>query len=83
MRVTGCTMKILSNFYIEEKEKKAAEEKLERLCGRQTKGQFSSFLRVMVKQFLATPDEKVNPLLIEAIEAEYVYSQTLNKRSKM
>ncbi len=76
-------MKILTNFYIEETDKKAAEEKVERLCGRQSKGQFSALLRVMIKQFIMTPDEKVNPLLLEAIEAEYVYSQTLNKRSKM
>lgn len=76
-------MKILTNFYIEEDDKKAAVEKLERLCGRQEKGQFASLMRVMIKQFINTPDEKTNPLLLEAIKAEYVYSQTLNKRSKM
>ena len=76
-------MKILTNFYIEENDKKSAEEKLNRLCGAKTKGQFSAFLRIMVKQFLATPDEKVNPLLLQAIEAEYSYSQSLNKRSKL
>lgn len=76
-------MKRLTNFYIEEQDKANAEEKLRRLCGEQTKGQFSAMLRVMVKQFIETPDEKVNPLLIKAIDAEYVYSQTLNKRSRM
>ena len=76
-------MKRLTNFYIEESDKKSAEDKLRRLCGETTKGQFSSFLRVIVKQFIETPDEKVNPLLIKAIEAEYVYSQSLNKRSRM
>ena len=76
-------MKRLTNFYIEEQDKAKAEEKLRRLCGEQTKGQFSAMLRVMVKQFIETPDEKVNPLLIKAIDAEYVYSQTLNKRSRM
>lgn len=76
-------MKRLTNFYIEEEDKAKAEAKLERLCGKQTKGQFSAFLRIAVKQFINTPDETVNPLLIKAIEAEYIYSQTLNKRSKM
>lgn len=76
-------MKRLTNFYIEEQDKAKAEEKLRRLCGEQTKGQFSALLRVMVKQFIMTPDENVNLLLIKAIDAEYVYSQTLNKRSRM
>ena len=76
-------MKILKNFYIEENDLKQTEEKLNRLCGQKTKGQFSALLRILVKQFLATPDEKVNPLLLQAIDAEYIYSQTLNKRRKM
>lgn len=76
-------MKILTNFYIDEEDKQAVTDKLNRLCGVQNKGQFSALLRVMIKQFLATPDDKVNPLLLEAIEAEYVYSQSLNKRSKL
>ena len=76
-------MKILKNFYIEESELRQAEEKLNRLCGQKTKGQFSALLRVLIKQFTSTPDDKVNPLLIQAIDSEYVYSQTLNKRSKM
>ena len=76
-------MKILTNFYIEENDKIVATEKIERLCGKQSKGQFASLMRVMVKQFIATPDDKINPLLLEAIKTEYVYSQSLNKRSKM
>lgn len=76
-------MKRLTNFYIEEYDKMLAEKKLERLLGSKTKGQFSSLLRVLIKQFNSTPDEKVNPLLLQAIDAEYIYSQTLNKRSKM
>ena len=75
--------KMLYNFYLDENDKKQMYEKLDRLCGRQEKGQFASFLRVVIKQFLATPDDKVNPLLLKAIETEYTYSQTLNKRSKM
>lgn len=76
-------MKILTNFYIEENDKQECIDKLNRLKGVENKGQFSALLRVLVKQFNATPDDKVNPLLLNAIEAEYVYSQTLNKRSKM
>ena len=76
-------MKQLYNFYIDETDKAMAEKKLVQLCGKQEKGQLASLIRVLLKQFLATPDDKVNPLLIEAIEAEYVYNQKLNKRSKM
>ena len=76
-------MKRLTNFYIEEYDKMLAEKKLERLLGSKTKGQFSALLRILIKQFNATPDDKVNPLLLQAIDAEYVQCQTLNKRSKM
>lgn len=76
-------MKILTNFYIEEDDKQKAIEKLNRICGNQTKGQFASLLRVMVKTFNNIPDDTINPAFIEAINAEYVYSQCLNKRSKM
>lgn len=76
-------MKILTNFYIEEVDKQQCIDKLNRLIGVQNKGQFASLLRVLIKQFNATPDDKVNTILLNAIEAEYVYSQTLNKRSKL
>lgn len=76
-------MKILTNFYIEESDKQECINKLNRLKGAENKGQFASLLRVLIKQFIATPDDKVNPMLLKAIEAEYSYSQTLNKRSKM
>lgn len=76
-------MKILTNFYIEEVDKQECIDKLNRLIGIHNKGQFASLLRVLIKQFNATPDDKVNPILLNAIEAEYVYSQTLNKRSKL
>ena len=76
-------MKKLTNFYIEESDKAEAEAKLARVCGTKTKGQFASLMRVMVKQFIATPDDKLNPLLIKAIDAEYVQCQTCNKRSRM
>ena len=75
--------KSLFNFYLEDDVKRALDEKLTRINGKQNKGQKAALIRVLVKQFLATPDEKVNPLLIEAIEAEYEYSAKLNKRSRM
>lgn len=75
--------KSLFNFYLDDGDKKKATEKLVRLNGDHPKGQLAAFLRISIKQFLATPDDKVNKLLLEAIAAEYEYSQTLNKRSKM
>lgn len=75
--------KRLFNFYVEDGIKDAVNKKLERLNGKQNKGQMAALIRVLLKQFIATPDEKVNDLLLAAIEAEYVYSTTLNKRSKM
>lgn len=75
--------KSLFNFYLEDEVKEKATEKLIRLSGDRPKGQLAALLRVLLKQFVATPDDKVNPLLIEAIAAEYEYSQTLNKRSRL
>lgn len=75
--------KSLFNFYLDPELKNAAMEKIERLNGEKSKGQLSALLRVMIRQFVATPDDKVNPLLIEAIDAEYEYSAKLNKRSNM
>lgn len=73
--------KSLFNFYLDNDTKKKANEKLNRLVGEQNKGQLAALIRVLLKQFVATPDEKVNKLLIEAIAAEYEYSTKLNKRS--
>ena len=75
--------KHLFNFYLDDDVKKEAQEKLVRLRNDQPKGQLAALIRVLLKQFVMTPDEKVNPLLIEAIAAEYEYSQTLNKRSRL
>lgn len=75
--------KTLFNFYIDEDLKEEAIEKLIRLTGDMPKGQLASLIRVLLKLFIATPDEKTNPKLIEAISAEYEFSQKLNKRSKM
>ena len=76
-------MKQLFNFYLEDCDKINATEKLNRLLGEQAKGQLASLLRVMLKQFLYTPDEKVSKELLEAISAEYTYSTIKNKRSKL
>ena len=53
-------MKSLFNFYLDDNDKLAITEKLERISGKKEKGQLASFLRIQVKLFLATPDEKVD-----------------------
>lgn len=75
--------KSLYNFYLEDEDKEKAQQKLLRLCGTQSKGQLAALIRILIKQFIAIPDDKTNPLLIEAIDAEYSYSQKLNKRSRL
>lgn len=75
--------KSLFNFYLDDDVKKSAIEKLNRLNGEQSKGQLAALIRVMLKQFVATPDERVNPLLISALDAEYEYSTKKNKRSRL
>lgn len=75
--------KRLFNFYLDEDVKEKAEIKLVKLLGEQPKGQLAALIRVLLKQFVATPDERVNPLLLQAIAAEYEFSTKLNKRSKL
>lgn len=75
--------KRLFNFYLDDDVKEKTELKLVRLLGEQPKGQVAALIRVLLRQFVATPDEKVNPLLLQAIAAEYEYSTKLNKRSKL
>lgn len=75
--------KNLFNFYLDNEVKNKAVEKLVRLSGDKPKGQLAALIRVLLKQFVATPDDKVNPLLIEAIAAEYEFSAKLNKRSRL
>ena len=77
------TNKNLFNFYLDNDLKQKAIEKLIRLSGDRPKGQLAALIRVLLRQFVATPDDKVNKLLIDAIAAEYEYSQTLNKRSRL
>ena len=76
-------LKNLFNFYLDDTDKEEATNKLIRLSGDKPKGQLAALIRVLLKQFIATPDEKVNPLLIQAIAAEYEYSAKLNKRSRL
>ena len=76
-------MKELYNFYLDDDLKKNVNEKLDRLVGDTEKGKLSALIRTLLKQFNATPDDKVNPLLIEAIGAEYMYNATKNKRSRL
>jgi hypothetical protein len=73
--------KSLFNFYLDDNLKEKATLKINRLNGEQSKGQLAALIRVLLAQFVATPDEKVNPLLVEAVMAEYEYSAKLNKRS--
>ena len=75
-------MKRLFNFYLGDDVRDSVNDKLERLIGEKPKGTLASLIRVLLKQFIATPDEKVSPLLLQAIEAEYEYSAKLNKRSR-
>ena len=75
--------KSLFNFYLDDDIKAETQSKLTRLAGGQPKGQVAALIRVLLKQFVATPDDKINPLLIEAIAAEYEYSAKKNKRSRL
>lgn len=75
--------KNLFNFYLDDEDKQNAIDKLTRLTGDKPKGQLAALLRILLKQFIATPDKDVNPLLIDAISAEYEYSSKLNKRSNL
>lgn len=74
--------KRIFNFYLDDYIKDQANEKLERLLGGKNKGQLSSLIRVLLKEFILTPDEKISPLLKQAIDVEYEYSAKLNKRSR-
>ena len=76
-------MKSLFNFYLDDELKMQVTNKLVRLCKEKPKGQIAALIRAMLNQFVNTPDEKVNPLLIEAINAEYEYTSKLNKRSHL
>ena len=75
--------KSLFTFYLDYNVKEECVNKLERVCKKKKKGQLSALIRVLLNQFICTPDNQVNTLLIEAIDAEYEYSQKKNKRSRL
>lgn len=75
--------KSLFNFYLDDDLKRDCTDKLVRLLGDQPKGQLSALIRVLLRQFYCTPDDKVNKLLLDAIAAEYEFTATLNKRSRL
>lgn len=75
--------KSLFNFYLDDDLKCEVQSKITRLAGDQPKGQVAALIRVLLRQFVATPDNNTNPLLIEALAAEYEYSTKLNKRSRL
>lgn len=76
-------MKELYNFYLDNDLKDSINAKLDRLIGYTEKGKLSALIRILLRHFDATPDDKVSPLLIRAIDAEYTYSAKKNKRSKL
>ena len=73
----------LFNFYLDDEDKAKAVDKLDRLCGNTSKGKLAAFLRIQIKKFNLTPDEKITRELIEAIDAEYVMCKNRSKRSSM
>lgn len=75
--------KEIFNFYIEPSLKADVQAKLARVTGDMTKGQMASLIRVQLRQFVATPDDKINHLLLDALAAEYEFSTKKNKRSML
>lgn len=73
----------LFNFYVDDDDKAKAIAKLDRLCGNSTKGKLAAFLRIQIKKFNATPDDKITKELLEAVDAEYVMCKNRNKRSTL
>ena len=73
----------LFSLYLDDEDKAKAVDKLDRLCGNTSKGKLAAFLRIQIKKFNLTPDEKITRELIEVIYAEYVMCKNRNKRSSM
>ena len=73
----------LFNFYVDDDDKAKAIAKLDRLCGNSTKGKLAAFLRIQIKKFNATPDDKITKELLEAVDAEYAMCKNRNKRSAL
>lgn len=75
--------KTLFNFYLDDELKQQATDKIVRLNGEHEKGQLASLIRVLLKQFVAVPDDDTDMLLVNAIEDEYQYCLKSSKRSKL
>lgn len=75
--------KNLFNFYLDDDDKQAAIDKLNRLVGDTSKGKLAAMMRVCIKAFVMTPDDKIKKDFIEAVQGEYTYNQDKTKRSKL
>lgn len=75
-------MKRLFNFYLDDDVKNKLNEKLLELYGETTKGQLASLIRVLLIDFLNTPNENLGSLK-GRINSEYQYTLTKNKRSDL
>ena len=75
--------KTLYNFYLDDEVKKKCVEKLERLNGKQEKGQLSALIRVLLARFAQVKDENESRDLLDAVALEYEITLHSNKRSKL
>ena len=75
--------KTLYNFYLDDEVKKKCVEKLERLNGKQEKGQLSALIRVLLSRFAQVKDENESRDLLDAVALEYEITLRSNKRSKL
>lgn len=67
------------NFYIDEQLQTDVQDKLEMLLPGHKKGLSASLIRVLLKQFNASMPTKE---LLDAVEADYLYQSSKNKRGK-
>ena len=74
-------MKSLFNFYLDDDVKTKAIEKLNSSLGEENKGMLSSYLRVVISDFVKEPN--ISKELGDKIKQEYSYSTKKNKRSKL
>lgn len=73
--------KNLFNFYLDDDDKQAAIDKLNRLVGDTSKGKLAAMIRVCIKDFIMTPDNYITKDFIDAVQGEYTYNQDKTKRS--
>lgn len=71
-------------FYLDEPTKLAVEQRLSTLVPDAKKGTMAALIRVLLREFVALPfDDASLTYLQEKLAAEYVYTTSKNKRSKM